>query len=1165
MKALRTSAAAIAVALVSSAASAAEYSVSTVAELANALASQADGDVITLAAGEYALTEQIKLTAGVRITGAGVGKTVLTRDTSVASLRLLRMASADAVVEQLTLSNGVLTAVSDGTLAGAGAYVDKGTLQDVEVVGCSIGDGGWVTGWGSGRVIALTSSDAKLLRARIHGCRNSFGDTRTSMVYVDGGAVMDSCLVYDNDIQTTAGGSVVSVARGTMRNCTVTDNLLASACAVYVSNSGSVKDSIVYGNVGLVKVSSNTLGDGSQIQYQGNASVVQSSVVDDPVFNDAANGDYSLHPASPLVDAGQYGATAVSDKDVSGATQRVLGEAVDVGAYETVVGTDPAVAVKATSSTSVLVGKSVAFALYSVNLGSPSWTVDFGDGESVTSTQSAISHLYSKYGEFTVKVSAAGAAEYTMPYTVTVVPAAMFVTPGGTGEYPYAEDAPAGTIEEALAAAVDGVTVYLEAGNHKFASAAQVTIAKGVSVVGRPTADAPVVVSPYKANSHMMFKLEHADAGLYNLTVEGGWSSIQNAFLGCNVNIGSAGGTVSNCVIRGGYCKSWGAAAAGVSMSAGLVTHCVISNNLASCANGNLKCSAVYVGGGRLENCLVTGNSGDAYGAAVCVDGSAKVVNCTIAGNASHGVAGVCFKNASASVVNTLIHDNTSTGKTGAEVVYESGYADCFTACAAPVLINDTCFTADDLKVNADYTLLSGSVCRDNGTTDGVSVPKLDLAGNPRVDASGKIDIGCYEYTVSGLEASISCDPASAAGLAPLALNFSAEIEGGTATGYRWFEDDVEIAGETGSTLSRTYAEPGSHKISLKVTDGAAEYEAANTVSVKVYPPKVTVDESTSLADAYAAAGDGTLIEVAAGEYSIPELLVEKGVTIRGLGENPSAVVFRANGQHRLFSMNNDKARIENVTISGGVIDAQENGGGGVYVYGRGGTVSNCVISSCSKIGDTLGGGGARLSSDAALLTHCVFTNCTATNTRLINWNSGGSAVLLEDGVVRETLAVGCRSVEGTSGDADATFAVYGGRVVNCTVVGNSNYGCAGVRAEGGEVVNAIVSGNVTVNSDGEATAASSWSGTASLFTHCLTDGDAAINDDCLVEAAASTFMDLAGGNYRIRLTSAAHNGGLDQADAPAADLAGRPRVNGKSIDVGCYECQSSGLMIIVK
>lgn len=1164
MKTLRTMAAAIAVALVSAAASATEYSVGTVAELTAALASQADGDVITLAAGEYALTEQIKLTADVRITGAGVGKTIVTRDSSVASLRLLWMASANAVVEQLTLSGGVLTAASDGTVAGAGAHVDKGTLQDVEIVSCSVGNT-WASGWNSGRVVALNSSDAKLLRARIHGNLNKMADSRVKIVSIDGWAVMDSCLVYDNDMQTFAGWSVVDIGKGTMRNCTVTDNLLASACAVYAASAASVMDSIVYGNVGLIKVASKTLGDGFQIQYESNAGGVKNCTTDDPVFNNATNKDYSLHPASPLVDAGQYGATAVSGMDVSGVTLRILGNAIDVGAYETVAGSTPAVAVKATSATSIHAGKSVSFALYSVNLDSPSWTVDFGDGESVTTTQSAISHNYSTIGNFTVKVSAAGAADYTMPYKVFVAPAAMFVKPGGTGAYPYSEDAPAGTIEEALAAAIDGTTIYLGAGNYKFASAAQVTISKGVSVVGRPTADTPVVISPNKANSHMMFKLEHADAGLYNLTVEGGWSNTQNAYLGCNVYIGSGGGTVSNCVIRGGYGKSWGGAAVGVAMNAGLVTHCVISNNQASSAHGGYKCSAVYVGGGRLENCLVTGNSGDAYGAAVCVGGSAKVVNCTIAGNTSQGVAGVCFGSTSASVVNTLICDNTSTGMTGAEVVYESGYADCFTACAAPVLINDTCFTADDLKVKSDYTPLGGSVCRDNGTTDGISVPTIDLAGNPRVDASGKIDIGCYEYAASGLEASISCDPASATGLTPLTLTFSAEIEGGTVTGYRWFEDGVELVDETGATLSRTYAEAGGHTVALKVSDGAAEYEAANTIPVKVYPSKLTVDDSYSLADAYAAAGEGTLIEVAAGEYSIPELTVEKGVTIRGLGDKPSAVVFRAKGQHRLFAINDIGARIENLTITGGTVGRQDEGGGGVYIYGRGGTVSNCVIASCAKTGDTGGGGGALLNSAAALLTHCVVTNCTATNTKLLSQPSGGSAVLLVNGVIRETLAVGCRSLEGTSGDADATIAVYGGRVVNCTVAGNRNYGCAGIRADGGEVVNTIVSGNVTVDSDGTPSATSVSSGTASLFSRCLTDGDAAINGDCLVEAASATFMDADGGNYRIRLTSAAHNGGLDQAGAPTVDLAGRPRVNGKSIDIGCYECQSSGLLIIVK
>ena len=59
-------------------------------------------------------------------------------------------------------------------------------------------------------------------------------------------------------------------------------------------------------------------------------------------------------------------------------------------------------------------------------------------------------------------------------------------------------------------------------------------------------------------------------------------------------------------------------------------------------------------------------------------------------------------------------------------------------------------FEQDPLFKNAsehDYQLLTGSPCIDAGTpdTNGLHIPELDLAENPRVD-NNRIDIGAYEY-----------------------------------------------------------------------------------------------------------------------------------------------------------------------------------------------------------------------------------------------------------------------------------------------------------------------------------------------------------------------------------------------------------------------------------
>jgi hypothetical protein len=206
--------------------------------------------------------------------------------------------------------------------------------------------------------------------------------------------------------------------------------------------------------------------------------------------------------------------------------------------------------------------------------------------------------------------------------------------------------------------------------------------------------------------------------------------------------------------------------------------------------------------------------------------------------------------------------------------------------------------------------------------------------------------------------------------------------------------------------------------------------------------------------------------------------------------------------------------------------------GAGAY----GGTLSNC-----SLVGNwTFGTGGKGGGAGGAVLKQCQLSG---------NWSYRGG------GAYESTLincALSANFATNSGGGA------YGGSLTNCTLAGNwAGTNGGGVYIESnGTLNNCILYFNTAA--DGSNYYVGPWSYSMnSCCTSPAPEGVANLTLDPL-------FLDLAGGNLRLQSNSPCINAGSNSSVIGAADLDGRPRILGSSVDIGAYEFQPdvSGLFI---
>ncbi len=321
-------------------------------------------------------------------------------------------------------------------------------------------------------------------------------------------------------------------------------------------------------------------------------------------------------------------------------------------------------------------------------------------------------------------------------------------------------------------------------------------------------------------------------------------------------------------------------------------------------------------------------------------------------------------------------------------------------------------------------------------------------------------------------------------------------------------------------------------------------------------------------------------IHVAPGLYAITSpIVVTNAVRILGDGSDPSRVVVSNRNQagwaqtQRVFTINHADALVANLTMQKGSVGGDWTEGANFSIESAGGTVSNCVVEAGAQRTNHANGGGASLG--AGLVTHTVFRKNTAPNSSPYSPGGGNRAAVLH--LYGSSRAENCLLVDNPQSTAVVLVRLADTALMrNCTVVDSAlsqtSDVCrafSAIRIDGSKasVVNTVVAG-VTNRIDGTACPPT---GTVANFVNGAFDGDATdLPAGTIIGTAASFFRNYAASDYSLKYQPKSggplYDKGADYSPLPLYDLSGaQKRKIGAHVDIGCYEANAVGTMVLIK
>lgn len=333
------------------------------------------GGLVWVSNGTYAVTSEITVTSDIMI--QSINGPEVTMVDGGGSNRCFNLGRNNCLISGFTITNGysaangggvycdhVVAVVSNCTISGNtsgwwGGGMREGTTSSCTISGNSAENGGGLAGVVANNCTISNNSASGSGGGMYGGTANNCMINDNSAEGNDGGGMCystaNSCTIIENSASRDGGGMNYSransctiignsairagggTAGGIANNCTITGNTAegqGGGCFTSHPNPRDILNNcIVWGNSSTFRDSNDVYG--FTVNYSCASDITpgeNGSITNNPLFVDAANGDYHVQSNSPCINWGNN--TYVSGSTDLDGNPRIIEDYVDMGCYE---------------------------------------------------------------------------------------------------------------------------------------------------------------------------------------------------------------------------------------------------------------------------------------------------------------------------------------------------------------------------------------------------------------------------------------------------------------------------------------------------------------------------------------------------------------------------------------------------------------------------------------------------------------------------------------------------------------------------------------------------------------------------------------------------------------------------------------------------------------